>query len=389
MPVGTSAPAWAPNTARSSTSAPSTTSTPASADAGMNAWCRTSPGIQVLSRRTTAGAHRPTKPTGPATATDTAASSTARMTAMLRVSRGLTPTTAAPSSPRARMSSRRPISISPANATSATGVSRSMDCMPIWASEPLPQANSPVVCWERRSSSIPLSPDRASVSAEPASTSRIGPAPARDRPRTTPAASSPPRKAVAPAGSAGSVMPNAATATTARYAPALTASVSGEASMLRDTDWRAAPAAPSAQPTSSPAASRGSRESRTTAAVCSSAVRSEAAPVANCQSVCRSTAAVPWPTCTIASAASATIPVIARRSIRPRRAGGPAATGGSAPAGPAAPAPVFTGAGGAVVVRVLIVRRSARRRGRRCTHASTRCRRTSRCRRAAGGPRRS
>ncbi len=55
---------------------------------------------------------------------------------------------------------------------------------------------------------------------------------------------------------------------TARKAPALTARVSGEASMLREIDCMTAPAAPSAMPTTTPAATRGSRESTMTADAC-------------------------------------------------------------------------------------------------------------------------
>ena len=102
--------------------------------------------------------------------------------------------------------------------------------------------------------------------------SRVVPAwPPADIAITRPAAASPPQKARPPAGSAGSETPNAATATIARWAPALTARVSGDASGLRAIDCNAAPANPSATPMANPASSRGNREASRTRAASSSA----------------------------------------------------------------------------------------------------------------------
>ena len=101
----------------------------------------------------------------------------------------------------------------------------------------------------------------AIATADPARISRVGPVrPPAESAITSPAAASPPTKAKSPEDSTGSVSPNAAAATTARCAPALTARVSGEASGLRASDWKAAPAMPRARPTESPASMRGRRE---------------------------------------------------------------------------------------------------------------------------------
>ena len=96
--------------------------------------------------------------------------------------------------------------------------------------------------------------------------------------------------------------PNAATATTARYDPAVTARVSGEASELRVSDCSRAPAIPSANPTAMPAANRGIREPTRICRVDSAAaVRS---PVARAQSSPNPTPEVPWVRCQPATSSS-------------------------------------------------------------------------------------
>ena len=134
-----------------------------------------------------------------------------------------------------------------------------------WISEPLPQAKRPFVCSSKSSSRIVVNAARANAVADPARISRVGPdAPPAESSRTKPAAASPPRNASPPAGSTGSDSPNAAAAVTARNAPALTPSVSGDANVFRTSDCNAAPATPRATPTSRPARSRGSREATST-----------------------------------------------------------------------------------------------------------------------------
>ncbi|OUD81476.1 hypothetical protein CMMCAS02_00995 [Clavibacter michiganensis subsp. michiganensis] len=108
------------------------------------------------------------------------------------------------------------------------------------------------------------------------------------------------------------------TAATARaaYAPAFTASVSGEASTLRLTVWRAAPAAPRARPTRIPAAMRGSRDATTT-----DASPGVARPVSACHTSRGPTAAVPCVTSITASTATTSArratTATARTGIRP------------------------------------------------------------------------
>ena len=88
---------------------------------------------------------------------------------------------------------------------------------PYWPSEPLPQAKSPTVCSRNSSSSVMVTASSASAIAEPARTSRVGPAPPPEASTSTsPAAASPPRKASPPANGTGSVTPNAAASTSAR-----------------------------------------------------------------------------------------------------------------------------------------------------------------------------
>ena len=55
-------------------------------------------------------------------------------------------------------------------------------------------------------------------------------------------------------------MPKAVTTVTAKYAPPVTARVSGDAKGLRASDWNRAPATPKAMPTRIPAPTRGSRD---------------------------------------------------------------------------------------------------------------------------------
>src|SRR5215203_4031676 len=157
--------------------------------------------------------------------------------------------------------------------------------------------------------------------AEPASTSRTVPpprSPPAESPSTRAAAASPPRNATAPPPTTGSTMPKAATATTARYDPAFTASVSGEASTLRETVCITRPATPSATPTSTPAASRGIREATSTAAAWSSDP-----PKRRPSSSGRPTFAEPCVTCTAASSVAPTRPRAMRRAAPRRGFAGP------------------------------------------------------------------
>ena len=102
------------------------------------------------------------------------------------------------------MSSRRAISISPASATRATGASWSTAGRPIWPSEPLPQAKRPVGLLREQQEQASVSRTGASVSAEPASTSRTVPAPPPGQAEDdAPPRASPPRKADAGAGERG------------------------------------------------------------------------------------------------------------------------------------------------------------------------------------------
>ena len=110
-----------------------------------------------------------------------------------------------------------------------------------------------------------ITPSSAIATADPARINRVGPVvPPADNASTSTAAANPPRKATPPAGNAGSEIPKAANTTTARYAPAFTPSVSGEASGFRASDCRPAPANPNARPTSTPASSRGNRDATRT-----------------------------------------------------------------------------------------------------------------------------
>ena len=137
-------------------------------------------------------------------------------------------------------------------ATTTTGAAYRNAVRPSWLSEPLPQANRLVVFWLNRMSSVAVADCRARATAEPASRMRVVDVPAPDNPSTSTAAVSPPRNATPPEAQSGMVSPNAATATTARYDPAVTARVSGEANEFRVSDCNNAPAIPSAQPDGDP-----------------------------------------------------------------------------------------------------------------------------------------
>ena len=82
-----------------------------------------------------------------------------------------------------------------------------------WASEPLPQAKSPVVFWLNRMSSMPVAASRAIAIADPARTRRVPVVPAARpaRSRTRAAATRPPAKAAAPEAQSGTARPKAAT----------------------------------------------------------------------------------------------------------------------------------------------------------------------------------
>jgi len=216
-PVGTSTPpTWAPSAHRTTTSAPSTTTTPDSAETGRSARCRSSPGTRGPSRRTIAGAASPTKPTGPATVTDAADSATASSTTGRRVCLGWSPSAAAASSPKPCTSSRPASANSPTTPTSTTGVIQASPSPPYWLSEPLPQAKSPTVCSRNSSSRVTVTASNASAIAEPANTSRVGPAPTPEASTSTsPAAARPPTKASPPANGTGSATANTAATTRA------------------------------------------------------------------------------------------------------------------------------------------------------------------------------
>ncbi len=356
-PGGTSTPACAPSTARSRMSEASTMSTPTSPDRGsmVRFLCRA--GMDLGSSRTITGAHSPTKPIGPAMVTAAADSSTASRVSQSRSRRTFTPSTVAVSSPSPRMSSRGPASIAAASAARITGPSWVTAFRSLCTSEPLPQANSPTVsCWKRIMTRF-VSEESASEVAEPARISRVVPLrPPADSASTRAAAASPPNRASPPDTGTGSTSPNAAAAATARYAPALTASVSGEAIALRAIVCSSEPATPSASPTQTPASSRGSREASSTRAASSlppngSASRSSAP-----------TEEVPCVTCT---AATSTVAARVRRTT------------------PAAPIRRSGVSGGAAGVRTSVLKPRTPSPARRRTAGRTGARRRSRCRQAA------
>jgi len=149
--------------------------------------------------------------------------------------------------------------------------------MPSWDRLPLPQANSPLVSSSNSTSRVEVPACRARASADPASTRRVvDDAAPPASPSTTPAAASPPAKATMPDAQNGTLTPNAVTAVTAKYEPAVTPSVSGEASGLRASDCMSSPATPRAAPTAIPAASRGTREPNSTS------VSANTAPLVPC-----------------------------------------------------------------------------------------------------------
>ncbi len=76
------------------------------------------------------------------------------------------------------MSSRPDSATSAAPPSSTSGPIQVTDDRPYWPSEPLPQANRPVVSVRNSSSSVTVTASRAIAIAEPASTSRVGPEPA-------------------------------------------------------------------------------------------------------------------------------------------------------------------------------------------------------------------
>ena len=95
----------------------------------------------------------------------------------------------------------------------------------------MPHANRPMVFCANSIIKTVVTELRARPIADPASTSRVGPdAPPRETTSTRPLAASPPKNATNPRTGNGRAMPNAATATTAAYAPVSTARVSGAAS---------------------------------------------------------------------------------------------------------------------------------------------------------------
>ena len=218
------------------------------------------------------GADSPTNPIGPARVTAAALRSTATSMVVIRVRRTSRPRTAAPSSPRARRSSRRASSMSTATATRTTGATRLAASRLAWPSVPLPHAYRPAVsCWKRIISSV-VPAMTASATAEPARTRRIGAPP--PIPITNAAATRPPAKATPPNPSTPRASPNTEHRVTANQAPALTASVSGDASGLRLVACIAAPAAPSAIPTTTPLTRRGSRPPSRTSSAAGSAPNS-------------------------------------------------------------------------------------------------------------------
>jgi hypothetical protein len=103
-------------------------------------------------------------------------------------------------------------------------------------------------------------------------------------PSTITAPTRPPMNATVPEAQIGSAMPNAAITVTARYEPAVTPRVSGEASALRDSDCSSVPATPSAIPTVTPAARRGILDPHSTV---SSAKTAPLVPCVRCHSEAR------------------------------------------------------------------------------------------------------
>ncbi|CPU65126.1 Uncharacterised protein [Mycobacteroides abscessus] len=110
-----------------------------------------------------------------------------------------TPRTVAASSPSPRRSSRRARTSAARTPTTTTGVASVTVRVPDWTIEPLPHANRPIVSCSNSTRRTVVSEWSASMMAEPASTSRVGPSgPPRARMSTSPAAASPPRNARPP-----------------------------------------------------------------------------------------------------------------------------------------------------------------------------------------------
>ena len=325
------APACAPSTHRTSTSAPSTTTIPDSADTGSSARCRSRPGTRGPSSRTIAGAAqadeaRSARPRSPRRrpAARRAAPPTSR------VRRGFTPehgggvVAEAVDVQPARQ--QRPARPRPASTSGAIQVT---DDRPYWPSEPLPQANRPVVLGaeqqqQRRPSPRP-GPARSPSRPAPGGS---GPDPAaggqrqhqrRPRPgrrgtpghlRTAPAATSAARRPAPAAGTRRSRPPS---------------SVRCGERVARHRLQRRARDSPSATPTSTPASSRGIRDGdddRDLPARCpgppsSSRTRSPTP-----------TSAVPWVRCTAASSDGRDEPTTTTDATRRRRTG--VAAGGAA-----------------------------------------------------------
>lgn len=131
-PVGTATALSEGTRARSSTSEPRTSAAPTSPATGSVVRARAKPRSLRASGRTRAGAHRPTKPMGPASVTAVADSSEARTTTVMRVARTGTPRPRAASSPRASASTRRAVSSSPTIPIRAMGSIWRTPSKPFW-----------------------------------------------------------------------------------------------------------------------------------------------------------------------------------------------------------------------------------------------------------------
>ena len=108
-----------------------------------------------------------------------------------------------------------------------------------------------------------MSADKPIAITLPASTKRTGEEP-RASVTTTPAAMSPPKNATAVPETKDSVTPLTATTVKDKYAPALTARVSGDAKAFLVSACISAPAPPRATPTTTPASNLGNREFKMT-----------------------------------------------------------------------------------------------------------------------------
>ncbi len=210
-PVGTATATSAGTRARSSTSEPITSAAPVRPATGRLARVRVKPRNLRASGRTSAGAHRPTNPMGPARVTAAVESRAARTTVMTRVARTGTPRPRAASSPRARASTRRARSSSPMRPATPIGATCSTPSNPCCAMLPWFHWKMPSVSRGNSRSSPSVMAVRPRVRALPARTSRTVPVPRPDSPRTTAAAARPPRNATPEEASSGSERPVAAT----------------------------------------------------------------------------------------------------------------------------------------------------------------------------------